>query len=140
MNRESDSLRFGAFELDRRSGELLRSGRRLHLTPQAFQLLAVLADRPGQLVTRDEIRQTLWPEGTFVEFHSAMNACVSQIRAALGDRPSSPRFVETLPRRGYRFVAAVERVGCGAPASTVPAVEARSPGSGPPPTSPAHAQ
>jgi DNA-binding winged helix-turn-helix (wHTH) protein/tetratricopeptide (TPR) repeat protein len=103
-------LRFGAFELDRRSGELRRSGRRLHLTPQAFQLLALLVERAGALVTREEIRQALWSGGTFVEFDSAVNACVSQIRAALGDKPTSPRFVETLPRRGYRFVASVELV------------------------------
>lgn len=73
-----------------------------------MQLLTLLAERAGTLVTRAEIRDALWPHGTFVEFDSAVNACVSQIRAVLDDKPSSPRFVETLPRRGYRFVAAVE--------------------------------
>jgi DNA-binding winged helix-turn-helix (wHTH) protein/Tfp pilus assembly protein PilF len=120
-------LRFGGFELDRRSGELLRAGRRLPLAPQAFHLLTLLAERPGVLVTRDEIRGALWPGGTFVEFDSAVNACVSQIRAALGDRPTSPRFIETLPRRGYRFVAAVEPVtpaGLPVAAPTAPSVAA----------------
>jgi DNA-binding winged helix-turn-helix (wHTH) protein/tetratricopeptide (TPR) repeat protein len=116
---QPDVLRFGAFELDRRTGELRRSGRRLHLTPQAFQLLALLAGRPGELVTRDEIREALWPGGTFVEADTAVNACVSQIRAALSDKPSSPRFVETLPRRGYRFVAPVEVVEPAVSRSTV---------------------
>src|SRR4030095_14540469 len=104
-------LRFGAFELDRRSGELRRSGRRLHLTPQAFQLLALLVERAGALVARGESRHARWwPGCSCVEFASAVTACVSQIRAALGDKPTSPRFVETLPRRGYRFVASVELV------------------------------
>jgi DNA-binding winged helix-turn-helix (wHTH) protein/tetratricopeptide (TPR) repeat protein len=107
--RESDSLRFGAFELDPKAGQLTRSGRRVHLTPQSIRVLTLLAERAGETVTRDEIRATLWGDDTFVDFDAAMNACVSQIRTALGDKPTAPRFVETLPRRGYRFVAPVGR-------------------------------
>jgi DNA-binding winged helix-turn-helix (wHTH) protein len=102
--------RFGAFELDSRTGELFKSGRRVHLTPQAARVLLMLTNRPGDVVTRDEIRQTLWGGHTFVDFDAAMNACISQVRTALGDRASAPRWVETVPRRGYRFVAAIEEM------------------------------
>jgi DNA-binding winged helix-turn-helix (wHTH) protein/tetratricopeptide (TPR) repeat protein len=104
---ENNSLRFGAFELDPKAGQLTRSGRRIHLTPQSIRVLTLLAERAGETVTRDEIRAMLWGDDTFVDFDAAMNACVSQIRTALGDKPTAPRFVETLPRRGYRFVAPV---------------------------------
>jgi DNA-binding winged helix-turn-helix (wHTH) protein/tetratricopeptide (TPR) repeat protein len=113
-------LRFGAFDLDRQSGEALRSGRKLHLTPQAFQLLLLLADRQGELVTREDIRRALWPDDTFVNFDTAVNACISQIRAALGDKPTAPRFIETLPRRGYRFVAPVHTIEATPSAATRP--------------------
>ena len=102
-------VRFGAFELDRDAGQLTRSGRRVHLGPQATRLLTLLTDKAGTVVTREEIRAALWDDGTFVDFETAVNACVSQIRTALGDKPTAPRFVETLPRRGYRFVAPVVR-------------------------------
>ena len=104
----ADVVRFGAFDLDRRSGELRKAGRRLHMTPQAFQLLWLLAGRAGEVVTREDIRRVLWQDDTFVDVDSAVNACVSQIRALLADKAAAPRFIETLPRRGYRFVAPVE--------------------------------
>jgi DNA-binding winged helix-turn-helix (wHTH) protein/tetratricopeptide (TPR) repeat protein len=104
------TVRFGAFELDTRAGELTRSGRRVHLPPQASRLLVLLATRAGDVVTREEIREMLWGEDTYVEFEPAVNACISQIRAALGDKPTTPRFIETLARRGYRFVAPVTAV------------------------------
>ena len=107
------SVRFGAFELDRDAGQLTRSGRRVHLTPQAIHVLAILTDRAGEVVTREEIRAALWGSDTFVDFETAVNACVSQIRTVLGDKPTAPRFVETLPRRGYRFVAPVVSAGGG---------------------------
>jgi Tfp pilus assembly protein PilF len=81
------------------------------MTPQALQLLTLLVERPGQVVTRDEIRRALWSEDTFVDFDAAVNVCMSQIRGALGDKATAPRFIETLPRRGYRFVAPVEDGG-----------------------------
>jgi DNA-binding winged helix-turn-helix (wHTH) protein len=100
-----DPVRFGAFEIDRQAGQLTRSGHRVHLPPQALRLLLFLIDRRGKVVTREEIRAELWDDDTFVDVDSAVNACVSQIRAILGDRPTAPRFLETVPRRGYRFVA-----------------------------------
>jgi DNA-binding winged helix-turn-helix (wHTH) protein len=98
-------VRFGAFEIDRDAGQLTRSGRRVHLAPQALRLLLLLIDKQGNLATREEIRAALWSGDTFVEVDSAVNACVSQIRTVLGDKPTAPPFVETIPRRGYRFVA-----------------------------------
>ncbi len=97
------ALRFGPFELDLRSGEMRRAGVLVRLQPQPFKVLALLAVRPGELVTREEIQKEVWPVGTFVDFEQSLNFCIRQIRSALGDSALSPRFVETLPRRGYRF-------------------------------------
>lgn len=97
------ALRFGPFELDLRSGEMRRAGVLVRLQPQPFKVLALLAARPGELVTREEIQKDVWPAGTFVDFEQSLNFCIRQIRSALGDSAISPRFVETLPRRGYRF-------------------------------------
>ncbi len=97
------ALRFGPFELDLRSGEMRRAGVLVRLQPQPFKVLAMLAIRPGELVTREEIQKEVWPAGTFVDFEQSLNFCIRQIRSALGDSALSPRFVETLPRRGYRF-------------------------------------
>jgi len=102
-------VHFGVFEADLRTGELRKSGVRVPLPGQPFQVCALLLERPGELVTREELRQRIWPEDTFVDFDQALNAAVSKIRIALGDNADNPRFVETLPRRGYRFIAPVER-------------------------------
>lgn len=110
---ESRSLRryrFGVFEADASTGELRRQGMRVKINAQPFQLLCMLLERPGELVTREEIARTLWPDGMFVDFEHGVNSAVNRIREALGDAASSPRFVETLARRGYRFVAPVELV------------------------------
>jgi cholera toxin transcriptional activator len=109
--------RFGVFEADETTGELRRKGIRIKLNAQPFQLLCMLAARPGELLTREEISRELWPAETFVDFEHGLNSAVNRIREALGDTAGSPRFVETLARRGYRFVAPVERIGlrCGAP-------------------------
>lgn len=104
-------IRFGVFELDLRSGELRKSGARLNLQQQPLQLLTVLLEQPGELVTREALRKRLWPDDTFVDFEHGLNAAVRRLRDALGDSPQSPRFIETLPRRGYRFVAPVHRDG-----------------------------
>ena len=101
-------IRFGPFELDGEGGRLLRNGVLVRLRPQPFRLLQLLASRPGQLVTRDEIRDVLWGTDTFVDFEQGVNAAVRQIRDALNDDADRPVFVETVPRRGYRFVAPVE--------------------------------
>ena len=96
-------FRFGVFEVDQKTEELRKQGRRLPL-----QVLLLLLNRPGELVTRVEIHQALWPDGTFVDFDHGLNTAVNKIREALGDSADSPRFVETLARRGYRFIAPVE--------------------------------
>ncbi len=98
---------FGAFELDVEAEELRRDGRRVKLQPQPFRLLRLLASRPGHLVTRDDIRRELWPDGTFVDFDQAVNFAVRQIRDALRDSADSPLYIETVPKRGYRFIAPI---------------------------------
>jgi DNA-binding winged helix-turn-helix (wHTH) protein len=101
------SIRFGTFEVDLAAGELRKSGVKLKLTGQPFQVLAILLDRPGEVVTREELQKRLWPD-TFVDVDHNLNTAINKIREVLGDAAESPRFVETLPRRGYRFVAPVE--------------------------------
>jgi eukaryotic-like serine/threonine-protein kinase len=100
-------FKFGSFEADLDGGVLTKSGIRIKLQDQPFQILALLLERPGQVVTREEIRQKLWSENTFVEFDDGLNTAVRKLRAALGDSADNPRFLETVPRRGYRFVAPV---------------------------------
>jgi cholera toxin transcriptional activator len=102
--------RFGVFEADSTTGELRRQGLRIKLHSQPLQLLFLLLKRPGELLTREEISKELWPEGTFVDYEHGVNSAVNRIREALGDKASHPRFIETLARRGYRFVAPVERI------------------------------
>jgi cholera toxin transcriptional activator len=101
-------LRFGVFEADLRAGELRKSGIKLRLTGQPFQVLAVLMERAGEVVTREELQQKLWASDTFVDFDHSLNTAINRVREVLGDSASSPRYVETLARRGYRFIAPVE--------------------------------
>src|SRR4051812_14071750 len=103
-------FRFGRFEIDSRTRELRKDGVRLRLQEQPFALLALMLEHPGELLTRDELRDRLWPEGTFVDFEHGLNAAIKRLRAVLGDNAERPRFVETLHRRGYRFIAKAERV------------------------------
>ena len=103
-------FRFGVFEADTTLGELRRQGVRIKLNAQPFQVLVMLLERPGELLTREEISRELWPDGTFVDYEHGVNSAVNRIREALGDTAGNPRFVETLARRGYRFVAPVERI------------------------------
>src|ERR1051326_5200266 len=100
-------IRFGVFEVDLRSGELRRSGLRSRLPDQSFQILTMLLTRAGEVVSREEIRQKLWPNHTIVEFDHSINAAIRRLRDALNDSADHPRFVETLARRGYRFKVAV---------------------------------
>ena len=102
-------VRFGAYEVDLRSAELRKSGVKLRLTGQPFQILAILLEQQGELVTREELQKRLWPADTFVDFDRGLNAAINRVREALGDSAENPRFVETLPRRGYRFIGQVER-------------------------------
>jgi DNA-binding winged helix-turn-helix (wHTH) protein len=102
--------RFGVFEADAVTGELRRQGIRIKLNAQPFQVLCLLMDRPGQLLTREEISRELWPSDTFVDCEHGVNSAVNRIREALGDTAGNPRFIETLARRGYRFVAPVELI------------------------------
>jgi TolB-like protein/DNA-binding winged helix-turn-helix (wHTH) protein len=103
----SRSLRFGSFEVDLRAGELRKNGMKLRLTGQPFEVLAFLLERPGEVVTREEFQKRLWAD-TFVDFEHNLNTAINKIREVLGDSAESPRFVETLPRRGYRFIASVQ--------------------------------
>jgi TolB-like protein/DNA-binding winged helix-turn-helix (wHTH) protein len=102
-------VQFGEFEADLRSGELHKNGLRVRLQEQPFQVLAVLLARPGELVKREELRQQVWPQNTFVEFDHALNTAIKKIRIALVDDASAPQYVETIPKRGYRFVAEVRK-------------------------------
>jgi TolB-like protein/DNA-binding winged helix-turn-helix (wHTH) protein/tetratricopeptide (TPR) repeat protein len=113
-------LRFGSFELDVRSAELRKDGAVVKLAPQPVKLLAMLAQQSGQVVTREEIRRQIWCDGTFVDFDQGLNFCIRQIREALGDDASKPVFVETLPRRGYRFLMPIEGPSVAAPTPAVP--------------------
>jgi cholera toxin transcriptional activator len=100
--------RFGLFELDLSAGELRKSGVKLRLQEQPFQVLALLLERAGEVVTREELQQKLWPSDTFVDFDHSLNTAINKVREALGDSASNPRYVETLARRGYRFIAPVQ--------------------------------
>lgn len=103
--------RFATFEADPATGELRKAGVRLRLPEQPFRVLIMLLERPGQLLTREEIRQKLWPADTFVDFDHGLNTVINRLREVLGDSASNPRFIETLARRGYRFLAPVEATG-----------------------------
>jgi TolB-like protein/DNA-binding winged helix-turn-helix (wHTH) protein/Flp pilus assembly protein TadD len=104
----ADTLRFGAFEVDLRAGELRKEGVRIKLHNQPFQVLTVLIERAGQLVTREELRQKLWDSNTFVDFDDGLNSAIKKLREALEDSSEAPRFIETAPRRGYRFIAPID--------------------------------
>jgi TolB-like protein/DNA-binding winged helix-turn-helix (wHTH) protein/Tfp pilus assembly protein PilF len=117
-------IRFGVFELDLRSGELQKQGRKIRLEGQPVQVLMCLLENPGELVTREELHRKLWPADTFVNFEHGLNAAVKRLRQALSDSADNPRFIETLPRRGYRFVAPIQVV---AVREEVPAASAISP-------------
>src|SRR5215475_9458522 len=104
-------LRFGLYEVDFAAQELRKSGIKIKIQDQPFQILALLLERPGQIVTREEIQKRLWAGDTFVDFDLGLNSAVKKLRQALGDESDNPRFVETLYRRGYRFIAPVSTAG-----------------------------
>jgi TolB-like protein/DNA-binding winged helix-turn-helix (wHTH) protein/tetratricopeptide (TPR) repeat protein len=111
-------IRFGVFEIDLRAAELRKQGRRIKLQEQPFQILVLLLDHRGGVVSRDDLRHRLWPADTFVDFDHSLNTAVMRLREALGDSPENPRFIQTIPKRGYRFIAAFDEV-------VVPALENR---------------
>lgn len=119
-------LRFDAYHVDLRTGELRKHGRKVRLAGRPFQILALLLERPGELLTRKEMQERLWSSDTFVDFEHGVNAAIQTLRRALCDSHKKPKFIETLPRRGYRFIAAVE----GARVSEGPAAAASVPTSG----------
>src|SRR5579862_1143940 len=102
------SYSFGLYRLDPANGILTRDSVRVRLQEQPFQLLLLLVERAGQIVSREQIRNRLWPQNTFVEFDKSLGVAVLKVREALGDDASNPRFIETIPRRGYRFIAPVK--------------------------------
>ena len=104
-------LAFGTFELDRESGELTKRGSLLHLQEKPLQLLLLLLEHPGQIVLREDLQRRLWPNGTNVDFDKGLNTAVKKLRYALGDSPDKPVFIETIPRRGYRFIAPISGNG-----------------------------
>ena len=114
---QTGAIRFGVFEVDLRAGELRKQGVKIKLQDQPFQLLQVLLERPGEVVTREEIQQRIWPSDTFVDFDGGVNNAVKRLREALGDKAETPRFIETLPRRGYRFIGTVNGSTPSAPAA-----------------------
>jgi DNA-binding winged helix-turn-helix (wHTH) protein len=107
--RSTNLVRFDVFEVDLRAQELYKAGRKIKLQGQPFQVLAMLLEQPGEVVTREEMQKRLWPADTFVDFDHSLNTAIKKLRQALGDDLKKPRFVETLPKRGYRFLVSVKR-------------------------------
>lgn len=128
-----DGLRFDAYQVDLRTGELRKHGRKIRLAGRPFQILALLLEQPGELLTRKELQERLWPADTFVDFEHGVNAAMQTLRRALCDSHKNPRYIETLPRRGYRFIAAVERVQAAA-ATAAAATALAAPATSAPPT------
>src|SRR5579863_730648 len=111
-------VRFAAFEFDIKTGELRKHGLRIKLQGQPISVLTILIEHAGEAVTRDELQKRLWPADTYVDFEHSVNAAIKRLRAALGDSADAPRYVETLPRQGYRFIAPLSTLA--APATDVP--------------------
>jgi DNA-binding winged helix-turn-helix (wHTH) protein len=111
MDNSGRKFSFGLYEAEPASGELRKNGTKLRIQEQPFQILLELLRRPGEVVTRDELRDKLWPADTFVDFDHGLNTAINKLREVLGDKASNPRFVETLARRGYRFIAPVKVIG-----------------------------
>src|SRR5664279_3260685 len=110
MLQSSSTLRFGPYEVNLGSGDLRKFGYKVKLQPKSFLILQALLESPGEMVTRDDLRARLWPQNTFVEFESSLNVAVRRLREALSDDAQNPIYVETVPRRGYRFLGTMERI------------------------------
>src|SRR5271168_1798401 len=122
--RSSNVVRFDVYEVDLRSEELYKAGRKIKLQVQPFHILVMLLEQPGEVLTREELRNRLWPADTFVDFDHSLNTAIKKLRQALGDDKKKPRFVETLPKRGYRFLASVKRPAVSVQATEKPAAAA----------------
>jgi DNA-binding winged helix-turn-helix (wHTH) protein len=118
--RSTNVVRFEVFEVDLRAQELYKSGRKIKLQVQPFQVLAMLLEQPGEVVTREEMQKRLWPADTFVDFDHSLNTAIKKLRQALGDDKKKPKFVETLPKRGYRFLASVKKPATSSAAAQTP--------------------
>src|SRR5579862_9895588 len=105
VSHTQSAIRFGQFELDRRTQQLTKSGAKIRLSQQPVQVLSLLLEAPGEIVTREEFRRRLWPSDVFVDFDHGLNKSIQKLRDALGDSAASPRYIETIPRVGYRFIA-----------------------------------
>ena len=108
-NQSADVVRFSAYEVHLRAGELFREGRKIKLQVQPFHVLAMLLERPGEVVAREDLQKRLWPADTFVDFDHSLNTAIKKLRQALSDDKKKPRFIETLPKRGYRFIGTVKQ-------------------------------
>jgi len=117
-DKSSHLLRFGAYEVDLRACELRKAGHKIKLQVQPFQVLSFLLEHAGEVVTRDELQKKLWPSDTFVDFDHSLNTAIRKLRQALGDDKAKPRFIETLPKRGYRFMLIPERGAAAPPAAS----------------------
>ena len=121
----SGALRFGVFQVNVAARELRKHGVRVRLPGQPFCILSMLLEKPGEIVTREEMRQRLWASDTFVDFEHSLNSAIKKLRAALNDSPENSRYIETVPRMGYRFVAPVEEIlAIGKPAPVIPVAAA----------------
>ena len=118
-------VRFGPYQVDRRAGEVRKHDQKIRLSGQPFEVLSLLLDRPGEVVTREEMRQRLWTGNTFVDFEHSLNSAVKKLRGALSDDTQNPRYIETLPKKGYRFIGTIEP-----PTAMEPAVSEGSGGHG----------
>ena len=123
----AQAWRFGVFEVDARTMELRRSGIPVKMREQSFRILVFLLEHPGELVTREELRRILWPSDTFVDFDHSLNTAVMKLRDALGDSAEKPLYIETIPKRGYRFIAPVEAIGNGPATSEIESPKASIP-------------
>jgi DNA-binding winged helix-turn-helix (wHTH) protein len=119
-------IRFAVFEVDRDSGELFKQGRKVKLQGQPFELLVALLERAGEVLTREELRQKVWPSDTAGDFDHGLNRAVNKVREALGDSAETPRFIETLPRRGYRFIGSIQEENSVEPTSAPTSPQRRS--------------
>src|SRR5271156_5936766 len=132
VNNGNRTIRFGAFEADLRSGEIRKSGSRIKLQEQPFKVLQILLEHPGDLVTREELQSRIWPKDSFGDFDHAVNVAIGKLRTALGDSADDPSFIETVPRRGYRFVGKLEEPPVEAAPPMAPVREAEPAGNQPP--------